>query len=324
LGTVRLSVPESGRKGLFKLIAFDAKDANPPPFVPADAVKFNRLRLDLQKAWATLESTVVEAAPPAAGVLKMLLDNAGKDKDPNFDLRKNLIENLGDDIVFYEKTPRKQTLEDLASPPTLTLIGSAKAEQLAASLKALTAVLPQQGGKVKEREFLGRKVYALSLPPTPGRNGARPVERTLSYTASGGYVALSTDVSMLEEYLRSSGSPGKALRDTPGLVEAAQKVGGMGTGLFGFENQTETMRATVEILKKESGTLANLFSSSPLGGQLNMGEGGKKLQDWVDFSLLPSFDKIAKYFYLAVYSGNVTAEGLDFKVFSPKPPQLRK
>jgi hypothetical protein len=324
LGTVQLSVPESARKGLFKLIAFDAKDATPPAFIPADAVKFNRLRLDLQKAWATLESTVVEAAPPAAGVLKMLLDNAGKDKDPNFDLRKNLIENLGDDIIFYEKAPRKQTLEDLGSPPTLTLIGSAKAEQLAASLKALTAVLPQEGGKVKEREFLGRKVYALSLPRTPGRNGARPVERTLSYTASGGYVALSTDVSMLEEYLRSSGSSGKTLRDTPGLPEAAQKVGGMGTGLFGFENQSETMRATVEILKKESGTLANLFSGSPLADRLRMGDDGKKLQDWVDFSLLPSFDKIAKYFYLAVYSGNVTTEGFNFKVFSPKPPQLRK
>ena len=207
LGTFQLNVPETGRKGLFKLLSFDAKDANPPPFVPADAVKFNRVRLDLQKAWATFESTLVEAAPPAAGVLKMLLENAGKDKDPNFDLRKNLIENLGDDIILYEKSPRKQTLADLGSPPTLTLIGSAKAEQLAASLKALTAVLPQQGGKVKEREFLGRKVYALSLPPTPARGGGRPVERTLSYTASGGYVALSTDVSMLEEYLRSSGSP---------------------------------------------------------------------------------------------------------------------
>ena len=117
---------------------------------------------------------------------------------------------------------------------------------------------------------------------------------------------------------------GKALRDTPGLVEAAQKVGGMGTGLFGFENQAETVRTAVEILKKESGTLANLFSASPLGGRLPMGDDAKKLQDWVDFSLLPSFDKIAKYFYITVYAGSVTSEGIHFKMFSPRPPQLKK
>ena len=34
------------------MLSFEAKDANPPPFVPADAVKFIRWRLDLQKAWA--------------------------------------------------------------------------------------------------------------------------------------------------------------------------------------------------------------------------------------------------------------------------------
>src|SRR5262249_46404958 len=83
-----LNAPESGRRGLFKLLAYEAKDANPPPFVPADVVKFTRWRLDLQKAWATLESTLTEAIPQIAGFVKLVVDNAGKDKDPNFDLRK--------------------------------------------------------------------------------------------------------------------------------------------------------------------------------------------------------------------------------------------
>jgi len=41
----------------------------------------------------------------AAGVLKLLIDNAGKDKDPDFDLRKNLFANLGDDLITYQKIP---------------------------------------------------------------------------------------------------------------------------------------------------------------------------------------------------------------------------
>jgi len=94
-------VPENNRRGLFKIFAHEARDANPPPFVPADAVKFTRWRLDLQKAWNTLESTLTEAIPQASSVVKMMMDSAGKDKDPNFDLRKQLIANLGDDIINY-------------------------------------------------------------------------------------------------------------------------------------------------------------------------------------------------------------------------------
>ena len=181
--------------------------------------------------------------------------------------------------------------------------------------------MPQQSGKVKEREFLGRKVYALSLPPSPAPGGGKPVEKTLHYAASGSYVAMSTDAAMLEEYLR--GNTSKSLRDTPGLAEAAQKIGGMGTGLFGFENQAESMRMTLETLKKESGSIANLFGNSQLAGRLGMNEDDKKFKEWFDFSLLPSFDKINKYFTFTVWGGSVNSEGLNFKMFAPTPPQMK-
>lgn len=318
----QLNIPEAQRRGLFKIFAFESKDASPPPFVPADAVKFARWRIDLQKSWATLESAVTEVVPQFAGFIKLVVDNAGKDKDPNFDLRKNLIANLGDDVITYRKAPRNQTLADLNSPPTLFLIGSAKAEQVASAIKALGAVMPQP--KVKEREFLGRTVYALGLPPSPAPGGGRPVERTLHYAASGGYVAMSADIAMLEEFLRSGDSTAKALRDTPGLSDAAQKIGGMATGFFGFENQAETTRAAVETLKKDSGTLASLLGATPLASQLGMDDDAEKFKEWVDFSLLPSFDKIAKYFHQTISAGSVTAAGIGLKVFSPNPPQLKK
>ena len=318
-----LNIPESARKGLFKVFSFETKDANPPPFVPADAVKFSRFRLDLQKTWNTLEATIVEAMPQAAGVIKLVVDNAGKDKDPDFDLRKQLIANLGDDVVSYEKAPRKQTLADLGSAPSLILISSPKPEALASSLKALTAVMPMQG-KIKERDFLGRKVYSMSLPGAPGPGGGKPVEKSLHYAASGGFVAMSTDVATLEEFMRSGDGGGKALRDMPGLADAAQKVGGYGTGLFGFENQAETMRNTMETLKKESGTLANLFAGSPLAGRLGMEDDSKKFKEWIDFSLLPSWDRISKYFHISVWSGSLTPEGYSLKAYTPNPPQLKK
>ena len=316
---MQISAPENNRRGLLKIIA-DSKDSSPPPFVPADAVKFTRWRLDLQKTWATIENMLGEISPQAAVGVKAMIDYAGKDKDPNFDLRKNLIANLGDDLITYQKTPRKQTLTDLGSPPTLFLISSPKAEQLAGAIKALGSFLPQQA-KMKEREFLGRTVYTMGMPGGGGK-GRGKESTTLSYAASGGYVAMSTDAATLEEFLRGNNS--KSLRDTPGLADAAQKVGGLGTGLFSFSNDNEVMRATLEILKKESGSLANLLGSSPFAARLGMDEGDKKFKEWVDFSLLPSFDKISKYFYLSLWSGSVNSQGIDFKMFSPNSPQLKK
>jgi hypothetical protein len=39
---------------------------------------------------------------------------------------------------------------------------------------------------------------------------------------------------------------------------------------------------------------------------------------------LPSFDKVAKYFYISVYSVGSTSDALTFKAFAPVPPQFKK
>lgn len=307
-------------KGLLKLFAFENKDAAPPAFVPGDVVKFTRWRIDLQNTWNTVENTLTELAPQMAGVLKLLIDNAGKDKDPNFDLRQNVLANLGDDVISYQKAPRGEKLDDLNSPPSLVLIGSPRAEKLAAAVSALSSLLPQKSPRLKEREFLGRTVYSMALPPTPGADG-KETPKNLTYVASGSYVALSTDTAIVEEFLR--GEPSKSFRDIPGLNEAAQQVGGMNTGLFGYENDQENMRSTLNILKKEAGTLSDLFQSSPLAGRLGVDEAEKTLKDWLDFSLLPPFDQIAKYFHFSAYSLQSNDNGYSFKAFSPHPPGLR-
>ena len=55
-----LAVPEAGRQGIFKILAGESKAPKPPPFVPADAVKFQRWRVDGKKAWAALEKMLSE------------------------------------------------------------------------------------------------------------------------------------------------------------------------------------------------------------------------------------------------------------------------
>lgn len=313
-----INVPETGRKGMVKIFAVDPKDASPPPFVPGDAVKFQRWRIDLQKAWSSLENMMAEISPASAGVFKLLLDSAGKDKDPNFDLRKELLGNLGDDIISYEKAARPG--DDPASPPSLTLVGAKNAGQLAASLKAITSIIPPDLAKYSERDFLGRKVYSFTWP-SMGSGKSTPIH----YAASGGYVALSSDVALVEEYLRSNEGTGKSLRETAGLNEAAQKVGGMSSGFFSFENQNASMRSTFEAAKKDPGALlSSLGTLQALVGLTSSSSQTNGLAEWLDASKLPAYDVVSKYFHMEVSAVNVSPDTITFRMFAPTPPQLHK
>ena len=326
---VFLGMPEAKRQGLCKLLAPDAKEASPPPFVPADAIKFTRWRADGQKAWATLEKTLSDFSPQAVGVLNFLLDSTdakAKEKDPAFDIRKYLIGNLGDDIITYEKAPKSGQAAESATPRTLFLLGSPNPTTLVAAFKGLLAVLPQ-GDAIAEREFLGRKIFSLPQPsmPLPVPGGSKTGEQaTLSFAASSSYLAVSNDPLLLEEYLRSSEGQGKTLRETPGLAEAAQKVGGMGTGCFGYENQVETTRAAYEGWRKNGGPNKEGSGANPLLAAVPTPESLKTVLDWADCSLLPPYDKISKYFSFSVYAASAGANGLTFKAFAPVPPALRK
>jgi hypothetical protein len=310
--TIFLTAPEAERHGLLKILAPPAKDASPPPFVPADAVKFQRIRIDFAQAWDTFEKALIKIDPSVAGVVQLLVNAAGKEKDPNFDFKKSFVETVGDDFISYEKAAKN------GASASITLIGARNSEQLLSNIRAIMRLLPEPvgGAGMKEREFLGRKIYSVSMaPPGTPAGGAE-----LQFVAAPGYVAMARDNAILEEYLRSAEAPPKPLRDTPGFHEAAQKIGGMNSGWFSFENQAETMRAVIEDAKKNPNDPPEESSYSfpkVIGGRSSFAA------DWIDYASLPAFDAIAKYFYYSMGSTAATPDGIAFKMAAPTPPGLK-
>ena len=331
---VSLGIPESSRQGLFKILAGEPRETRPPPFIPADVVKFQRWRIDSQKGWDTLQKMVSDVSPQWLNGINFLLDTANtaaKEKDPGFDIKKNVIGNLGDDMISYEKAPKGTSPAEINSPPSIFLLGSPNPEVLASSLKSILVFATAQSGSTPEqREFLGRKIYTVALRSMMGAfaGGAAgsAVPLNISYAASGGYVAFSSDPSLIEEYLRSSEGDRKALKDIPGLSEAAQKVTGPNSSLFGYENQVETMRIQLEALRK-NGSASSAGSPNPaanlLQSGLNVPATVQSFKDLMDFSLLPDFDRISKYFHFTVYGGSASVDGLTFKMFAPVPPGIK-
>jgi hypothetical protein len=328
LVNVFVGVPESGRQGILKLFPGHGKESSPPPFVPADVVKFRRYRVDGQQGWATLRKVMGDINPRLLTGLDFFIDTANaaaKEKDPSFDIQQNLFGNLGDDFITYQQPPRDKSATGDQALRSLILIGSPRPEQLASALKSV-GTLWSRGDPLPEREFLGRKIFSVPLPgvtlgasdPTQGSG------RGLNCAATASYVALSTDAAMLEEYLRSSENPQKALRDRPGLVDATSKVGGTSTGWFGYDNQAEASRAMFDQLRKISTVDTNSAVPAPFQDATGPFAPRKGFKDWLDFSLLPPYDKVARYFSFSVYAASAGPEGLSFKWFSPTPPALRR
>jgi len=309
---LHLNAPEPTRNGLLKIIALAQKDASIPAFVPADAIKFSRFRIDGKQTWAELQKMITAISPQWIASLNAVIDMANtmaQVKDPGFDLRNNLFGNLGDDVIVYGKAPTGDTLADFAKAPAIYLVAVSNPDQVINSVKNIASLMSPQDASAAPRDFLGHKIYTIALRPKPVANGGTPVAESLYMSASSSYLALSKNTTILEEYLRTP-EAAKPLRDVPGIADAASHVGGTGGGLFTVENQRESMRAAFKLLKN-SVTDAGISMLIPPAAR-----------DWVDFTLLPEYDAVAKYFYLSVVGGKADADGLTLKIFAPRPPLL--
>ncbi len=312
--SIHLTAPEAQRQGILKILALPPKDASAPLFVPAGVVKSSRLRLDGKQTWADLQKMVAAISPQALASVNAIIDVANtfaQQKNPNFDLRTGLFGNLGDDFITYQKAPVNDTLDALANPPTIFLLAVANPDQTTEAIKTIAAMSsPPTGAATEPREFLGHKIHTIAMKPTSNPATGTTKANALYVAASGGYLAMSMDTAILEEYLRSADGKVKPLAETAGLAEAAQHVGGMGGGLFGYQDTRATMRATFKLLKNTAEADRSMQLLPPA------------LRAWADFTLLPDFEPMAKYFYLSVFAGNANADGLTFRVFTPRPPGL--
>ena len=104
-----------------------------------------------------------------------------------------------------------------------------------------------------------------------------------------------------------------------GLAATAAAVGGMDSGLFGYQNDRDMVLSTLDTLRDNADQFDMIFSMIPMEG---LGE--VSLSDWLDFSLLPPGEKIAKYFDFTVYSAEANDRGISLKTFSPRPATLKR
>ena len=319
-----LAIPERDRRGVFSLIAMEKKESLPLPWVPDDVVSFNRTRVNLAKVWSELKGMVGELAPPVMGLVELYLGGLGKDRDAKFDFQESFFENLGDDVIIVGLPPRSEKLEDIANPPTLTLLGSPDSKRLADAFVVATGLIPSGGNVLSEREFLGQTIYSFKIPglaiPGMGAPGQDAAAGAGFYLAPvKGYLAFSMDEKTIENYLRGPSASQKSLRRVAGLTQATQLLGQGPLTSFRYDNAADLVDNLWELGRENpdmvAGDLTGVTSLAPqpFGG----------LEQLADFSKLPPFERVAKYFHYSVGGSSSDSQYLNYRWFRPTPPALK-
>jgi hypothetical protein len=325
------AMPERDFRGLVRLLAPESKPCTPLPFLPGEAVEYDRWRVDGRKAWDTLQQIFTGISPHWTNSASLILDTANaaaRLKDPTFDIKTNLFGNLGDDIIVIEKPPRDFTPTALDSPPTLYLLGSPNPGQLAEALSSVFIFFDREAERPTTRLFAGQTVRSVPLPPLPLAASPRATltpPRRLHYAPAPGYVALSTDVAFLEQFLQATNSSTSNLTAQADFPAALQQVVETGTGLFGCNHRLNLMRAVWPAAQAATNSPAKSvigfdygFLPGMLGSMLPSNSA-----DWFDVKLLPPANSVEKYFYYTVYGGGASSNGITWKMFEPTPPGLK-
>ena len=137
------------------------------------------------------------------------------------------------------------------------------------------------------------------------------------FAVKDGYLAISTDTDLMRGLLDGKAQTPLAKRER--LAAAAAAVGGIDSGFFGYQNDRAMISNVMDTLRANSDQFEMIFSMIPMEGLDEVG-----LDSWFDFSVLPKGEEVAKYFDITVYGAKTDARGVTLKMFSPRPPGLKR
>ena len=296
------------------MLAPPKKDAGPPPFVPADVVSFGRFRQSAAHLWKTFVDTANEITPAAAGAMAFFQAQV-QAKNPEFKLKAQLIDTMGDDFIMIEMAPRGKKIQNLLNPPRLYMINSKKPKVTLRAIMDLISMVVE--APPEEDEIEGRTLYSYHFG-----NFVDEKETTLHAVAVGEYVVFSQDLKAIKSYLDGPKEGAKPLAKLAGLNQAAKKVGGLDGGAFGFENSKIMARGLFTVLKKNPNLISDAFGGLPQGIDPDTGLpiGGDRFGEWLDFKLLPEFKQISKYLHYTVVGVRADKQGIRMGIFMPTPP----
>lgn len=305
------------KKGVIKMLDVESAVIRVPRFISASAFSTFFMNLNIKNVYNELYNILYSFDPELAKKMQEPLLPAGPDGQPPLQLKTDIIDHLGSQIVIT-KTINRPFSHNSAPTDLLFAASASNPRALEKSMSILHSMITENSPDTR-RELLGHTIYLIDmrgmpflpfgLTPlqAPGQPAPPPMPK-LAFAVTETHLIFGTE-STVEGAVRTLNSTGAASVASAKWFGSAKSAVPSVLGLADLEDNS----AQAELLwwmMKETGKATG--SNVPIvpGPAMMFSQLGK---DLFDFTLLPRYEVVKKYFGVAATYGISRPDGFFFE-----------
>ncbi|HEX42192.1 MAG TPA: hypothetical protein ENN81_09045 [Phycisphaerales bacterium] len=320
---------DGAKRGICRMLDIKSSPLQVPKFFPADATSVFFLSLDVKQAFDELIATLNRFSPQYAAIAQMPFIPIDPQNGLFGDIKSAIIDNLGTDLAMAGKVSKSGSALDPAATLSEMVVAMTVGNRpmLEKSLSAVHAMMLSKGNPEMRRELLGHTIYRIDLlslmgggemeqtmPMTMGAEPPAPQIPTLAFTITDSHVIVGSEASVERAIRAMAGADAGTLdsaawyRRARAAIPAMVGLAGLSDAAAAGEHMWQQLREMDALAKGDHSEL-----------QLGMSSAGPQIlfagsEGLFDFSLLPEFDKVRKYFGLTAAYGISRQDGFFFEV----------
>ena len=337
---------DGAKEGICKMLEIESEPIRMPRFIAGSASSVSVVNLNIRKAFDELTNILTRFSPQMAAIMYMPILPPDPQGEPGLQLKTDIIDYLGSQIILAQSIDKPQPDGSAASstekePPVQTrsviAIAIENRAALEKSLSMIHSKMIAPNNPDARRELLGYTIYTVDLSglmPIFGGPGRKPMQAPAgpdapkmplsAFTVTDTHLIFASE-SAVEQAIRTMSSNAESISSAGWFNKAKSNIPSA-VGMAGLQNNAasgeyfwSTMRQSAKPDKADGEDKQNQITvgvtSGSLFPQIMFQQGGGLL----DFSLLPEFDAVKKYFGVSAFYGISRQDGFffEFKYLNP-------
>jgi hypothetical protein len=347
LGKAILKI-DGAKAGICKMFDLESGPIRMPRFISDSVCSISIVNLNIKKAFEELANILTRFSPQMAAILYMPVLPPGPNGEPGLQLKADIIDHLGSQIILAQsidkpqpdgnrRSPEKQPLMQTRSIVAIAIENRAALEK---SLSMVHSKMIAPGNPNAQRELLGHTIYSVDLsglmpmlggPPAkkpmqaPNGDPGAPKMPLSAFTVTDTHLIFGSE-SVVEQTIRALSSNRAESISSAAWFNKAKSNIPSAIGMAGLQNNAasaevlwSTLRQTVNPDKATSGDKRSEISVGVTSQSLFPQIIFSRSDGMIDFSLLPEFDAVKKYFGISTFYGISRQDGFffEFKYLNP-------
>jgi hypothetical protein len=340
---------DGAKAGICKMLEIESGPIRTPRFIAGSACSVSVINLNIKKAFDELANILTRFSPQMAAILYMPVLPPGPNGEPGLQLKADIIDHLGSQIILAQSIEKPQPDRAAARTPekelpistrSVVAIAIENRAALEKSLSMIHSTMIAPNNPDARREILGHTIYSVDLsgllPMLGGPPARKPMQAPAgpdapkippsAFTVTDTHLIFASEFSV-EQAIRSLASnqaetisSAKWFNKAKSSIPSAVGMAGLQDNAASSELLWSTLRQSVKPDKATGDDKPNEITVGLTSQSLFPQIMFTRSDGMIDFSLLPEYDVVKKYFGIYAFYGISRQDGFffEFKYLNPE------